>query len=258
MTQLGLAEHKQSNPTSRQSFSLGAGLSIQRAEAKLTSFAGGPIAVVKGDDYGWGFNLGALWQFNKDTRIGLAYRSAIDYTLEGSFNLVAAGKATADATLPDSASASLFHRINRNLDVLADVTWTGWSDFDELRVIHSLAGVVSVTPENWENSYRYSVGANYQMNDNFTLRLGVALDETPVPDAFRTPRIPDEDRTWIAFGGQYRLSKEGAVDFGYAHLFVKDASLISPAAGTAPASPLVTGGYDASVDILSVQYTHTF
>jgi long-chain fatty acid transport protein len=160
--------------------------------------------------------------------------------------------------MPDSASLSIFHKAGAQLDVMADITWTGWSDFDELRILRTTGALVAVTPENWENSYRYSIGANYHMNDNFTLRLGVAFDETPVPDAFRTPRIPDEDRTWIAIGGQYRLSKQGAIDFGYAHLFVKDASLNSPAAGTIPPSPLVTGNYDASVDILSVQYTHTF
>lgn len=241
-----------------EQFSLGVGLSIQRADAELSSLAGAAgIATVKGDDYGWGFNLGALWQISNQTRIGVSYRSEVDYTLEGtvSFSLAPAGNGpvTADATLPDSASLSLFHKHNSNIDILADITWTGWSDFDELRILRTSGALVSLTPENWDDSYRYSLGANYHMNDKLTLRVGIAFDETPVPDAFRTPRIPDEDRTWIAIGGQFRLSKQGAIDFGYAHLFVRDASLTS----TAPA-PAVTGKYESSVDILSIQYTHTF
>ncbi len=249
-----------------EQLSLGVGLSIQRADAELTSFGGAlGIITVKGDDYGWGFNLGALWQLSNQTRIGLAYRSEVDYTLEGtatfSSNPAANGPDSAKATLPDSASLSLFHKLNPSWDILADVTWTGWSDFDRLLVdLPPTVPFDSLTPENWEDSYRYSLGANYHMNDKFTLRIGLAFDETPVPDAFRTPRIPDEDRTWIAIGGQYRLSKQGAIDFGYAHLFVKDASLVGPAPGTLPPSavPTVTGTYEASVDILSVQYTHTF
>jgi long-chain fatty acid transport protein len=246
-----------------EQLSVGAGLSVQWIDVELSSFAGANgIATVKGDDYGWGFNLGALWNLGNDTRIGLAYRSSIDYSLEGtvSFSLAPPGNGpvNADATMPDSASLSLFHKINPQLDVLADVTWTGWSEFDQLRIVRTSGAVVSFTPENWNDNYRYSLGANYHKNEKVTWRFGVAFDETPVPDAFRTPRIPDEDRTWIAIGGQYRLSRQGAIDVGYAHLFVKDASLNSPATGTAPASPLVTGDYDASVDMLSVQYTHTF
>jgi len=241
-----------------EQLSLGVGLSIQRADAELSSFAGAAgTATIKGNDYGWGFNLGALWKINNQTRIGLSYRSEVEYTLEGdatfSGNPALNGPVTADATMPDSASFGLFHKLNSQIDILADATWTGWSDFDELRILRTSGALVSLTPENWDDSFRYSLGVNYHLNDKFTLRVGVALDETPVPDAFRTPRIPDEDRTWIAIGGQYRLSKQGAIDFGYAHLFVKDAGLSS----TAP-PPAVSGKYEASVDILSVQYTHTF
>ncbi|MDZ7579633.1 MAG: outer membrane protein transport protein [Deltaproteobacteria bacterium] len=51
------------------------------------------------------------------------------------------------------------------------------------------------TPQNWSNTYRYSLGVNYHLNDKTTLRGGLAFDETPTSDAYRTARIPDEDRT---------------------------------------------------------------
>ena len=248
-----------------ESLSLGAGLSVQYAEAILTNATGAglppTIGEVKGDDFGWGFNLGALWKINDGTRIGIAYRSEVDYTLEGKLKVngvVVADPIFADTTLPDSASISLFQKLNPRWELLADITWTGWSDFQDLRIVRANGTTISYTPEIWDDSYRYSIGANYHMNDKFTFRFGLAFDETPVPDAFRTPRIPDEDRTWIAIGGQYRLSKQGSIDFGYAHLFVKDASLSSPAVGTIPLTPTVTGEYEASVDILSIQYTYTF
>ena len=112
---------------------------------------------------------------------------------------------------------------------------------------------LALTEQNWDDSYRYSLGANYRFSDKLTLRGGVAYDETPVSDAFRTARIPDEDRTWIAFGAQYRLSDKSALDFGYAHLFVKDADI-----DKLENLVRLTGTYDASVDILSAQYTHSF
>jgi long-chain fatty acid transport protein len=245
-----------------EALSLGAGVSLQRIDATLTNqvhpLANTSLIEIEGDDYGWGFNLGALWQFTPNTRVGLAYRSEIDFTLEGSatvtnFPLVPGGPVTADITLPDSASLSLFHKLSAKWDLLADVTWTGWSDFDKLAIYRTSGALLSSTPENWEDILRYSLGATWHMSDKLSLRGGVAYDEAPVSDIDRTPRIPDGARTWIAFGGQYRLSQQGALDFGYAHLFVNDPGLQSSAGGTT-----LNGEYDSAVDILSAQYTHSF
>ena len=135
------------------------------------------------------------------------------------------------------------------------MSWTGWSDFLVLRIVNGngTPAVPTVT-ENWDDSYRYSVGANYHFNDRLTLRGGVAYDETPVSDAYRTARIPDEDRTWIAFGAQYHLSGRSVLDVGYAHLFVKDARINKTETGPVT----LTGTYEGAVDILSAQFTHSF
>lgn len=242
--------------------SLGAGLSIQYAEATLSNSAGpAGLATVKGDDFGWGFNLGALWQVGENTRVGIAYRSEVDYTLEGdvdfSVDTTRNGPVTATTTLPDSGSLSVFHKLSSRWDLLADVTWTGWSDFEELRILRNNGTLLSLTTENWDDSFRYSVGANYHLNDKLTLRGGVAFDETPVSFVHRTARIPDQDRTWIAIGAQYRLSGKSAIDFGYTHLFVKDARIERGEPENLP-SVTLSGSYKGSVDILSAQYTHSF
>lgn len=241
-----------------ETLSLGAGLNVQYAKATLTNMTGAGLLTVEGDNYSWGYNLGALWQVTGATRLGLSYRSEVHQTLEGTaeFALVPPGvngPVEASVTLPDSASLSLFHKLNSRWDLLADVTWTGWSDFDELRIVRTSGALLGVTDENWDDNLRYSVGVNYRLNDKVTLRTGVALDETPVKDAYRTVRIPDESRTWLAFGAQYRFSEKSALDFGYAHLFVKDARISNGDNGAT-----VTGTYEASVDILSAQFTHNF
>ena len=81
----------------------------------------------------------------------------------------------------------------------------------------------------------------------------MAFDETPVSDTFRTARIPDGDRTWIAFGAKYRLSPRSMVDVGYAHLFIKDASINKTESGVT-----LAGNYESAVDILSAQFTLNF
>jgi len=257
---------------------LGVGLNAQYIDATLTNMvnysalAGGALganlqglANVKGNDWGWGYNLGALFNLG-DTRVGIAYRSEVDYTLEGDVSfanvpppmagspLLQNGPVTSDATMPASASLSLFHKLNPSVDLLADITWTGWSTFDVLTVRRTSGSVVSSTTENWQDSWRYSLGVTWHQSAEWLWRGGVAFDQTPVEDAYRTARIPDNSRTWVALGGQYRFSEKSALDFGYAYLFVNDGSINA----TAPGAGTLRGDYDVAVNILSAQYTYTF
>ncbi|MES2013039.1 MAG: porin [Pseudomonadota bacterium] len=272
-------------------FSVGAGLNLQRAEATLTNAldfgticygkvnpvtcsgvlnltpqnADGGINI-KGDDWGWGYNFGAIFQPSQASRIGVAYRSRVHHTLEGSAtfsNVPAAlaaftpnGSVTAKLVLPDSLSASIAHQLNDQWELLADATWTHWATFKQLQVVRTSGTLLSNQPENWKNTMRYSIGASYRYNEKLKLRAGVAYDESPVLDDFRTPRIPDNDRTWLSLGASYKLSPSRSVDVGYTHLFVKEATLNQGAVGTSTGQ--LSGQYDSDVNILSAQYTHAF
>jgi len=238
--------------------SLGIGLNWQRIEAELTQGTNGtptpPIATMAGDDSNWGWNAGALWSPDGLTRLGLATRSRINHELAGT--LAPAGlPILAAITLPETVSLSVFRPVGPAWDVLADITWTGWSSFKELRVRNALNGAtVSLVDESWKNAWRYSLGLNHHASSRITWRAGVAYDQSPVPDAaHRTSRIPDADRTWLALGLRYRLSPQSRFDFGYAHLFVKEAPINHTASGTQ-----LIGTYDDHGDILSAQYTHNF
>ena len=58
---------------------------------------------------------------------------------------------------------------------------------------------------------------------------------------------------------KYRISKQSALDFGYAHLFVKDASINQQrGVGVLGAQGNVVGNYEADVNIVSVQFTYSF
>ncbi len=239
-------------------FSVGLGIDWQRIEAELSQAAAGtpnpPIARMKGDDNSWGWNAGVIWSPDGATRVGLAYRSQIKHELRG--NLAPADiPVVADLTLPETFSLSFFRPMNAKWDFLADITWTGWSSFDQLTVRHAANdATLAYTDESWDNARRYSVGVNYHMNKKFSWRAGLAYDETPIPDAeHRTPRIPDADRTWITVGGQYRMSQKAIIDFGYAHLFINDSRIDHTANGTH-----TLGTFSNRVDILSAQYTHKF
>jgi long-chain fatty acid transport protein len=264
--------------------SLGFGLSAMRMEAELTSAvnfggSGEGYSKVEGDDWGFGFNLGAIYQITNDTRVGLAYRSKVEQHLDGDVKftrptglpapLVAAtpnGNVTADLTLPETLSLSMFTSLNDRWDLLADVTWTRWSQFQELRIIRDSGTTLAVTPENWDNTMRYSIGINYHYNDQLKLRAGLAYDEEAISDQYRTARIPGNDRKWLTFGLGWQATPMTKLDVGYAHLFISDANINDdqnkPVPNPPPASPFskgtVIGDFSGSVDMLSLQVTHNF
>jgi long-chain fatty acid transport protein len=221
------------------------------------------------DDWGYGFNTGLLLAPTQNTRIGLHYRSEIDLKLEGHAKVtgpVVKGrqKAKLDITLPDTVSLSGNYSLNSRWGLMADVTWTQWSDIDTLD-IKLQDGSRSVADWDYDDSWRYSIGAEFKPSRTWTFRTGVALDETPVPnDSLRSPRVPDEDRTWLTLGMTYRHSPNLTFDFGYAHIFVDDPKLKgvsdnhNPTAGQTTGVHELSGKYDASVDILSAQVNWKF
>ena len=226
------------------------------------------VAKLKADDWAWGWNLGAMINLSPATRIGLAYRSTVTQKLEGdvSFSnrpaLLAAGLpnggVNSEIKLPDMASVGFAHAFGR-FQVLADYTWTGWDSIQNLTIMRSSGAQLQNTPLRFKNSWRVGVGVNYQLDDQWKLRFGTAYDKTPVQDEFRTPRLPDESRIWLALGAQWQFSKQGALDFGYAHEFIDDASSQLPSA-TPPAAPQgnLFGTYKANVNILGVQLRYNF
>jgi len=248
--------------------SLGVGINYQRIKGELTSAVNLAIAEgtssVTGDDAAWGYNLGALINVSPQTRVGLAYRSTIKYNMNGTVVFAGGvpavnGPITLDIDMPDSFSASVFHQFDDKWDIMGDVSWTGWSVLQQLNVVRTSGTPILTVQENWRNTWRVAVGANRHYNEQWTARVGVAFDQTPVTDAYRTARIPGNDRTWLSLGGQYKPAKESALDFGYAHLFVSNAT-ISDLQGAVAATDKgdLIGNYSSSVDILSVQYTHSF
>ena len=139
--------------------------------------------------------------------------------------------------------------------LLGDINWTRWSRFDELRVKFANGSPDSVVREAWRNTTRIGAGLNYRYNDAWTLRTGLSYERSPVKDAFRTPSIPDAGRTILAFGLQYKPTPQSAWDLGFAHVFIKDASINR---ADLPLNGRLVGTYSNDVNILALQYSHAF
>ncbi len=279
--------------------SLGVGANHQTLEAELTKnvnytavigqFSPASLAVpanlglqgrstVKGDDSAWGYDVGLLFNFNDRTRLGLSYRSALSYNIDGnahfapptssdptgqgiiniaSAGALANGPVTLEIKLPASARLAMTQKLGSSVELLGEVSWTQWSDIKELRIKRPSGVTLSNTPEDWDDVMRYALGANFQLNDAVKLRVGAAMDESPVPDSTRTPRLADSDRTWLSAGAKFRVSDNINMDLGYTYIKVDDAPLNQNDGSTA-AFGLINGEQQTDINILGVQATVSF
>jgi long-chain fatty acid transport protein len=251
--------------------SLGGGVSYQHARLGFDRlfFAGASLQeTLSVNDSAWGWNAGAMFDFGKDTRVGLTYRSSMSYTLNGTITIAGLGGSNASAHLamPETVSAALSHRFTDKLQLLGDVTWTRWSRIQNVQIVlASPIGAIPAGPADtldlqFRNTFRVGLGLNYRWTDKLLLKLGVAYDQTPIQSATQRPTyLPDNNRTWLAIGATHYLTKSDTVDVGYAHLFVSDPDMQrNKGVGFGGAQGIVSGSASVSVDIVNIGYTHTF
>jgi long-chain fatty acid transport protein len=144
---------------------------------------------------------------------------------------------------------------------MGDITRTRWSRLPELRIDFDSTQGDSVVTFDLEDVNRYSVGANYRPGGAWTYRFGVALDQTPTPnETVRTPRTPDEDRTWFAVGAGYQHSGDLSFDLAFVHIKIDDASInkIAAPGNENQFRGNLTANYEADVNILSAQARWAF
>jgi long-chain fatty acid transport protein len=256
--------------------SVGVGLSWQTADATLTHavMLGAGLegrARLEVDDNTWGWNAGIVLTPREGTRIGLSYRSRYSYDLGGTTTVTGPNGATIDAAggptvvaidMPEQAYLSLEQAVTERFTMLADVSFTRWGSIQSLNALDPATG----TPRDrldfgFDDTWRFALGGEYAVNERWLLRAGAAYDESPVTDAVRTVRLPDESRTWVTVGAQWRATPQLTIDAGYAHLFVSDAPidhLRGQLGGPASFASRVVGRYESEVDILSVQVAYRF
>ncbi|WP_421202892.1 outer membrane protein transport protein [Aeromonas enteropelogenes] len=222
-----------------EQFSIGAGINAVYGAAELNRYAGllGPalgqksdtrIAHLKGDTWGFGWNVGTLYEINKDHRFALTYRSQVDMSFDGDFQGLTSGNRTVDGNLkldlPAQAEFAGYHRLNEQFAVHYSVNWTDWSAFQELKATSSqcAGGVCLQKDEKFKDSTRYSIGGTWYINPAWEARLGFAYDNSPIEPEYRSLSIPDSDRVWYSAGATYHINPDMSVDFGMAYLDGKE------------------------------------
>ncbi|MGJ8694943.1 MAG: OmpP1/FadL family transporter [Verrucomicrobiaceae bacterium] len=261
-------------------WTLGAGLDLLYAKGNINSktfpavptvtpanqafLVGTNLFNLEGDDWGFGYNLGVLYEVNEGTRFGLHYRSSIELTLNGASQVgPALGgpvilPTTLDVEMPDTIEFSAYHEIDDKWAVHGDVMWTNWSKFQSLapKTGNAVVDAAVRIDENWTDAFRFAVGATYKHSDRLTFRTGVAYDESPVSTPNRTLRIPDADRIWASIGLTYKLNDCYNLDLGYTHIFADTADIQFAALGGN--EDAFQGKAEGSVDLFAIGLSGSF
>lgn len=185
-----------------------------------------------GDGLGW--QLGALWDLAPYMRLGVSYRSAVQHHLSGDLSGV---RSTSHLNTPESLTFSVWQSYTDEWEAGGEMAYTRWSQVDRIAPVQANL--------NYRDSWRFAWGAAYRHSDAFKSRFGIAVERSPVVDANRTARWPEEHAVWLTLGGQYRLYDKGLLDAGLAWRL--------------PGKPAVANGeYASTGQVLSVQYRHTY
>lgn len=207
-----------------EKLSVGGGISLQYAKAELGM---GPMqANVKGDSWAWGWNVGLMFQPVETVRLGLAYRSHIAHNAEGHTDVKGPLNLTSDMKVriktPDTVTLSATWEATDALRLSGTARWSKWSNFRSLNVQNlDLAGTklgTTVVENNWDDTWFFSVGADYKLNGQWTVRGGVAYDQGPVENQYRMAVIPDTDRVWFSGGASYKYTDNLTFDFGATYI----------------------------------------
>lgn len=222
-------------------WSFGASAIFRRITGALTSNITGVEGMysdfrVKG--YTGTFNIGAVYEFNENARIGLSYRHKSIQKTSGKHYVSgmpdipglpsANGKfhSASDPELPASIILSGYFKTAPKWATTATVKYTLWHRFGVFpgkttdKTLLIAGGKKNLDVEyRWKDSWNFAIGEDYYLNENWTLRAGTAFDQSPSrSNTYRTNRILDTSRVWLSIGASYQKDNY-QIDAGYAHLF---------------------------------------
>jgi len=185
-------------------FSVGGGLGFHHADIDLRRSLGFPDSEFsfQGEDQAISWTVSALWQPSEKHSFGAVYRSKTDFTLEGKVNIVPLlpqNNGQVDFSTPATFAVGYSYRPNKRWNIEVNVEWVNWDDFGTL-ILEQDGAPDTPIPFEWEDSFVYSIGAEYDFGNGYLGRVGYNFIESSQPDEFYNPGIADADRHWLTLG----------------------------------------------------------
>jgi long-chain fatty acid transport protein len=228
---------------------------------------------LKGNGQGFGINVGALWEVIDGVKWGLSYRSDISVNLKGDLGLTLDSRVPGPRQVPGSAKITFPPSITTGISVSRfhpftldfDVTWTGWSSYEQLKVdlsqpivSNGVPTTALIQPKNWKDTWAFRFGLNYQMTEAIKLRGGYIYDQSPVPDDTFDPQIPNANQHIFTIGGDWRIKR---VTLGIAYNFILGESRNKDNVLTSNGVPFplqANGRYNTTAHLLGLSLAYQF
>jgi long-chain fatty acid transport protein len=266
-----------------EELSLGVGVNGQYLTSRVNAYLGNYngeelentiFAEYSGDSVAFFPNLGLLHEFSEKTRVGIAYVFPVDHNTSGDggidiLNLDASVQYPlhSEILLPDSLTFSIFHQLTEEIELMSDAIFTHWSRLHSLVLsteIPEQPPELAEAPLGLTNTWRISLGANYQYTPALKFRVGVAYDQSPVHDEYRYAQAPDSDRIDASVGLSIAPQswENLRFDVAYLHSFFANApidqdSILNGIGSLPPHYNALVGSYNTSADIISGQFVYT-
>jgi len=251
--------------------SVAAGVQLQYMKVSYDAFLSAvPLRVGSVTGAGWsaGWTAGVTLTPLPQTQIGIGYRSSLNQDINGTLDVPAGIPATTRGSvnltlnLPDVVTVGLRQGIGDRFTLLAGAEWSHWGRIGTANLYQPngspalIGGAAVKFPFEYSDGWFYSLGGEYMINPAVTVRAGIGFEKSPITDGVRTPRLPDDDRTWYSIGASYKpASVRGiTIDFGYSFIDVKSAPVnLGPGTGN-PWSGTTTyvGTVNSNINIISV------
>jgi long-chain fatty acid transport protein len=219
----------------RPGLSLAAGLMIDNAE--LSQGQGlsrrtntGDKFRFEGDAWTAGYNMGLLWQINKQWSVGATYRSKSRLDFDGATDIVqppfqrAGTGADMELEFPATWVMGISYRPTDRWNIEFNADYTEWSSIDTTTIFQDVkprSGVQQNIPVTlgWKNSWILKLGATRFFDEGWRASAGYVFNENSVPSGFYSPLAADLDRHFFTVGigrDWSRYSLDLAYQYGFA------------------------------------------
>jgi long-chain fatty acid transport protein len=254
--------------------SVGAGLNamygIFREQAAVNNIdprlGDGKVEISDGD-WGFGADVGIMYQISDRSRLGLRYLSQVnldfsdspEYTNLGpAYTQILTGSRRLDlgVTVPTEIMLSGFHELDDEWAVLASAGWQDWSKFGRVDVAITSADAerTSTLEVETKDTWHASIGLQNRTCADWIFSAGIAYDSSMLDDEDRPVTLPVGESWRFGAGSQYLLNADVTLGFAYELQFNGD-MMVNQERG--PLAGRVSGEYGDTILhywALSLQY----
>ena len=141
---------------------------------------------------------------------------------------------------------------------MADYQSTGWSSLHDVTIKRTNGTIVGSEPFHWEDTDFFSIGAEFDINDAFTLRGGIGQDESPTNDTHRTPRLPDADRMLYSIGASWNVSDNLSIDAAFQRINIDSPTINLPVDAASGNTSTLVGSFAGHANLYGVSMQYRF